>query len=49
LIFDNDQDPNAKLMAYWISHPVPQGSDEFGPANGLFTPADAETGACNTQ
>jgi hypothetical protein len=49
LIFENEQDPNVKLMAYWISHPVPQGSDEFGPANGLFTPADAATGACNTQ
>jgi hypothetical protein len=49
LIFDSDQDPNAKLMAYWISHPVPQGGDEFGPANGLFTPPDATTGACNTQ
>jgi len=49
LIFDNDTDPNARLIAYWISHPVPQGSDEFGPANGLFTPPDAATGACNTQ
>jgi len=49
LIFDNDSDPNARLMAYWITHPVPQGSDEFGPANGLFTPPDAATGACNTQ
>ena len=49
LIFDNDSDPNARLMAYWITHPVPQGSDEFSPANGLFTPPDAATGACNTQ
>lgn len=49
LIFDNDTDPNARLIAYWISHPVPQGSDEFGPANGLFTPPDAATGVCNTQ
>lgn len=49
LIFDNDADPNARLMAYWITHPVAQGSDEFGPADGLFTPPDAATGACNTQ
>jgi len=49
LIFDNDQDPNARLMAYWITHPVPQGSDEFSAANGLFTPPDAATGVCNTQ
>ena len=49
LIFDNDQDPNAQLIAYWISRPVPAGSDEFGPANGMFTPGDAATGECNTQ
>ncbi len=49
LIFADDADPNARLMAYWITHPAPQGSDEFGPANGLFTPADAATGACNSQ
>ena len=28
-IFPNDQDPNVKLIAYWISHPVPLGQDEF--------------------
>jgi hypothetical protein len=49
LIFESDQDPNARLIAYWITHPVPQGSDEFAAANGLFTPPDAATGACNTQ
>ena len=25
LIFDNDADPNARLIAYWITHPMPQG------------------------
>ena len=49
LIFESDQDPLAKLIAYWITHPVPAGSDEFSPSNGLFTPADAATGACNSQ
>ncbi len=48
LIFDSDQHPMAKLIAYWITHPLPKGSDEFGPANGLFSPPDAATGACNS-
>lgn len=49
LIFDSEQDAFARLIAYWITHPVPQGSDEFSSADGLFTPADASTGECNTQ
>jgi hypothetical protein len=49
LIFDSQQDAFARLIAYWITHPVPQGSDEFSAADGLFTPADASTGECNTQ
>ena len=49
LIFDSDQDPLAQLIAYWITHPVPQNSDEFSPSNGLFTPPDASTGTCNSQ
>ncbi len=50
LIFAGDQDPNVKLMQYWITHPVPQGQDEFSSAsNSMFTPADPVTGACNTQ
>lgn len=49
-IFPDAQDANAKLIAYWISHPVPLGQDEFSAtANNMFTPADASTGACNTQ
>lgn len=50
LIFENDQDPNVRLIQYWITHPMPAGQDEFSSAaNGLFTPPDAATGACNTQ
>lgn len=50
LIFANDQDPNVKLIQYWLSHPAPQGQDEFSAATySMFTPADPNTGACNTQ
>jgi hypothetical protein len=50
LIFETDQDPNVKLIQYWINHPVPQGQDEFSSSsNSMFTPPDPNTGACNTQ
>ena len=50
LIFASPQDPNVKLIEYWISHPMPQSQDEFSTAgNALFTPADPATGTCNTQ
>ena len=50
LIFASEDDPNAKLIKYWISHPVPLGADEFSPATySMFTPADPNTGTCNTQ
>ena len=50
LIFANDQDANVKLIQYWISHPAPQGQDEFSAATySMFTPADPATGTCNTQ
>ena len=49
LIFESAQDPNAKLIEYWITHPAPQGRDEFSSASdGLFTPPDPVTGKCNT-
>ncbi|WP_298825884.1 hypothetical protein [uncultured Piscinibacter sp.] len=49
-IFADMQDENARRIAYWISRPVPQGQDEFSVAgNSMFTPADPETGTCNTQ
>lgn len=47
-VFANDQDPNVKRIEYWITHPMPQGQDEFSAAgNNLFTPADPKTGTCN--
>ena len=50
LIFENENDPNAKLIKYWITHPAPQGQDEFSTATyTMFTPADPKTGTCNTQ
>ena len=49
-IFASEDDPNAKLIAYWISHPVPNGQDEFSTSSySMFTPADPVTGTCNTQ
>lgn len=50
LIFANDQDPNVKLIQFWISRSAPQGQDEFSSATySMFTPADPNTGTCNTQ
>ena len=50
LIFANDQDPNVRLMQYWISRPAPAGQDEFSTATyNMFTPADPLAGSCNTQ
>jgi len=49
-IFASQDDPNAKLIFYWISHPVPNGQDEFSTSSySMFTPADPATGTCNTQ
>lgn len=50
LIFDSEDDANARLLRYWISRPVPQGQDEFSSAAAsMFTPPDPETGECNLQ
>jgi hypothetical protein len=50
LIFENDQDPNLKLIQYWIGRPAPQGQDEFSTAfDSMFTPPNPMTGTCNTQ
>jgi hypothetical protein len=50
LVFRDADDPNAKLIAYWINHPAPAGQDEFSTATyDMFTPADPLTGTCNTQ
>jgi hypothetical protein len=49
LIFENDQDPNARLIQYWITRPAPSGQDEFSSAtDAMFTPPNPSTGACNT-
>jgi hypothetical protein len=49
LIFASDQDPNVKLIQYWVSNPMPKGQDEFSAASAsLFTPADPKAGTCNT-
>jgi hypothetical protein len=47
LIFETAQDPNVKLIRYWIGRPMPQGQDEFSSAaNSMFDP---QTGACNSE
>ncbi|CAD5374971.1 conserved exported hypothetical protein [Rubrivivax sp. A210] len=49
LVFETPEDAGAKLLRYWISRPMPTGQDEFSSAaNSMFTPADAASGACNT-
>jgi hypothetical protein len=48
-IFLTDNDPNAKVLSYWIGRPLPQGQDEFSAAaNSMFTPPDPNAGSCNT-
>lgn len=48
-IFASQSDPNARLIAYWISRPVPEGQDEFSSAaDSMFTPENPTTGTCNT-
>jgi len=50
VIFVDENDANARLIAYWISRPMPQGQDEFSSAaDSMFTPADPATGTCNSQ
>jgi hypothetical protein len=50
VVFLDQSDPNARLISYWISRPMPEGQDEFSSAaNSMFTPPDAATGTCNTQ
>jgi hypothetical protein len=49
LIFASDSDANARIIRYWITRPMPAGQDEFSSAAAnLFTPADVNTGTCNT-
>lgn len=47
LIFENADDANAKVIRYWISHPMPPDQDEFGEnARSMFNPPDPATGTC---
>ncbi len=49
-VFPNEDDPNVKVIAYWISHPMPSGQSELNAsAFSMFTPADPVAGTCNTQ
>ncbi len=50
VVFADHSDPNAKLIAYWIGRPMPQGQDEFSSAaDTMFTPPNPVTGSCNSQ
>jgi hypothetical protein len=50
LIFESADDANARLIAYWINRPTPEGQDEFSTsAASMFTPPDPTTGTCNTE
>ncbi len=54
VIFGNNQDPDVKVLEYWINRPVPLGQDELSPASySMFTPtldpANAAASICNTQ
>jgi hypothetical protein len=50
LVFANASAPEARLIRYWISRPMPQGQDEFSTAAAsMFSPPDPATGSCNTQ
>jgi hypothetical protein len=50
VVFADQSDPNAKLIAFWIGRPMPQGQDEFSSAaDTMFTPPNAITGTCNSQ
>ena len=50
VVFADQTDANAKLIAYWIGRPMPAGQDEFSnAADSMFTPPNPSTGACNSQ
>jgi hypothetical protein len=45
--FTGANDSNARVLAYWISRPLPEGHDEFSSAGNLLFPIDVTTGVCN--
>jgi hypothetical protein len=50
LIFANAARPERKLIEYWISHPCRRArTSSARPTYSMFTPADPNTGTCNTQ
>ena len=46
-IFADASAAEARLLAYWIGRPMPQGQDEFGSAAASMF--DATTGACKSE
>jgi len=49
LIFENEQDENVRRIQYWITHPMPQGQDEFSTAaNAMFASGTPAPQNCNT-
>jgi hypothetical protein len=49
-IFLSDQDPDIKVIEYWITHPAPQGQDEFSPATwNMFADGNPNGTQCRTQ
>jgi hypothetical protein len=47
LVFPNAQDPNARLIQYWINNPSPSGANEFSDPTFGFTPGNPVV--CNSQ
>jgi hypothetical protein len=45
--FTSANDLNARVMAYWIARPLPEGQDEFSAAGNLLFPIDVTSGVCN--
>ncbi len=49
-IFTSDQDPNIKLIEYWIRNPAPVGQDEFSQATwNMFADGNPNGTQCKTQ
>ncbi len=47
IAFSNANDLNARVLAYWIARPLPEGQDEFSAAGNLLFPIDVTSGVCN--
>jgi hypothetical protein len=42
LIFESQDDPNVRKLAFWINRPMPQGQDEFSSAAASMFDAQGE-------